>query len=77
MRAADGFHGRECGLLEDDDGRRLSTFMLELHGGVGRRSCVEGSAAKMSRMGKSLALKESKVLYSFWLREHERECEWE
>ena len=50
MRAADGFHGRERGLLEDNDGYRLPTFTLALRGGVGERSCITGSAVKMSRM---------------------------
>ena len=77
MCAADGFHGKERGLLEDDDGRQLPTFTLALRGGVGGRSCNDGSAAKMSRTSVSLELKESDILYSSWLRECEREREQE
>ena len=75
MHAADGFHSKECDLLEDDDGCQLPTFTLALCGGVGGRSCIDGSAAKMSRTSESLELKESNVLYSSWLWERECECE--
>ena len=75
MRAADRFHGKEGGLLEDDNRCRLPTFTLALCGGMGGRSCIDGSAAKMSRMSVSLELKESDVLCSSWLREREHECE--
>ena len=44
---------------------------------VGGCSCIDGSAAKMSRTSVSLELKESDVLYSSWLREREREREQE
>ena len=73
MCAADGFHGKERGLLQDDDGRQLPMFTFVLRGGVGGHSCIDGSAAKMSQMSESLELKESDVLYSSWL--WERECE--
>ena len=75
MRAANGFHGKEHGFLEDDDGRQLPTFTLALHGGVGGRSCIDGSAAKMSQTSESLELKESNALYSSWLQECEHEHE--
>ena len=75
MRAADRFHGKERGLLEDNDGRRLPMFTLAFCGGVGGHSCINDSAAKMSRTSESLELKESDILYSSWLREHERELD--
>ena len=63
MHAADGFHGREHGLLEVDDGLRLPMFTFALRGRMGGSSCINRSAAKMSQAREILELKESEVLY--------------